>query len=214
MSGYSELTKDNIITKEGIAELNRVNSSFVNSNYWDDLRVPVSSTNLGGSKDPGYSKLLDNGAGSQGVFTYWFDASTEEEIYFSCQLPHNYIPGSYLRPHVHWVPKSNGSAGQVVSWGLEYTWANLGVVFGNTSILYGNVSTPSETLVANKHYVTKLGQIDGTSKAYSSMLVCRLFRDATGAGATDSYTADAGLLEIDFHYNLNGFGTSEEYSNN
>lgn len=213
MDGYVELSTEKLANKDGISELNRMNSVVFNNSYWDDLRVPVSSTNLGGSKDPGFAKFLDNGSGSQGVFTYWFDATQEEEVYFSCQLPHNYIPGSYLRPHVHWVPKSNGSAGQTVSWGLEYTWSNAVAVFPNTTIIYGSTSMPSETLVANKHYITSLGQIDGTSKSYSSMLICRLFRDATGSGGTDSYTADAGLLEIDFHYNLNGFGTSEEFTN-
>jgi hypothetical protein len=38
------------------------------------------------------------------------------------------------------------------------------------------------------------------------MLVCRLFRNSTDGH--DTYTAlDAGLLEVDFHYEVDGFGS-------
>ena len=170
---------------------------------WDDERVPVSSTRLGGSKDPGYAVFKTNGAGSQGVFVYWFDDDAEEELYFSLQLPHTFALNTALEPHVHWIPAANGSAGQVVSWGLEYTWADIGQTFGDTAIISGNAHYPADaSLVAGRHYLTDLGTIAATTTAgtvVSSMLVCRVFRDATGALKTDSYADDAGLLEIDFH---------------
>lgn len=49
---------------------------------WDDLRIPISATKLGGSKDPTFSQVLNDGAGSQGVFAYVFSASQEKELYF------------------------------------------------------------------------------------------------------------------------------------
>jgi hypothetical protein len=42
------------------------------------------------------------------------------------------------------------------------------------------------------------------------MLVCRLFRDAAGVGGTDDYDDDAGLLEIDFHYEIDTIGSRTE----
>lgn len=178
---------------------------------WDDLRVPVLSTKLGGSKEPTFSKVFDNGAASQGVFTYLFDDTIEQELYFMVQLPHNWKQGSNIEAHVHWFPTVNGAAGQDVCWGLEYTWANIGGVFGNTTIIHGDTNHLAETLVANKQYLTELGNINSTGKTFSSMIICRVFRDATGALGTDDYPNDAALLEIDFHYQIDSLGSDEEY---
>lgn len=173
--------------------------------YWNDVRVPVTSTNLGGTKDPTFEKFKDNGAGSQGVFGYFFDAGIEEELYFMVQLPHNYIEGSDIKAHVHWVPKTSGAGN--VGWGLEYTVAGMGETFGNTAIITGVGATGS---TAGKHNITELGTIDGSGLKISDMLICRVFRDAT-AGA-DTYTGDAGLLEIDFHIKETVRGSLTEYS--
>jgi hypothetical protein len=171
--------------------------------WWDDLRVPMTATNLGGTKDPGFAKIRDNGSGSQGVFAYLFDKSTEEELHFMCQLPHAWKYGGQIEAHVHWSPVANGTSGHVVSWGLEYTWASVAGDFGNTTIVYTNTHYPADAvLVADRHYLSSFGELADTGKGISSMLVCRIFRDATGGGLTDSYTDDAALLEVDFHYRI------------
>jgi hypothetical protein len=188
-------------------ELERI-STLEQPVMWDDLRVPMSATKLGGSKDPGFAVFKTNGSGSQGTFIFWFDAASEEELYFVAQLPHSYKEGSNITPHVHWVPKADGKAGEKVSWGLEYSWQNMGSTFGNTTIIYTNTHSPAETLVAERHYRSDMAAITGTGKTISSMLVCRLFRNATGAGgSTDDYTADAGLLEFDFHFQMDTRGS-------
>lgn len=179
---------------------------------WEDLRVPVLSTKTGGTKDPDFVKVYDNGSGSQGVFAYAFDATTEEELYFMVQMPHSWKEGSDIHAHVHWIPTTIPDAvTNQVSWGLEYTWASLGSTFGNTTIIYGDDETPAGDLTVDTHYLTELGIISGTGQTFSSMIICRVFRDATGTGGTDSYAYDAALLEIDFHYEIDSFGTDEEY---
>lgn len=184
---------------------------YGDATQWDDLRVPVLQTKLGGTKDPDFTKAFDNGSGSQGVFTYLFDKNTEEELYFLCQMPHNWKQGSNIECHVHWFPVADGAAGTDVCWGLEYTWANISSVFANTSLIYGDVNSLEETLVQDKHYLTELGAITSTGKTFSSMLICRIFRDATSSGGTDDYDNDAALLEIDFHYQVDSLGSDEEY---
>jgi len=171
----------------------------------------VNATIRGGSKDPTFAKWLDNGAGSQGVFLYFFSPTIEEELYFAAQLPHSWKEGTDIHAHLHWIPKSNGAAGQKVSWGLEYTWFDVGAVASNTSIVYGDTTHIDEDLIANKQYITSFGSLSGSGLLLSSMLACRVFRDATGAGGTDSYTADAGLLEVDFHYEINTPGSRQPF---
>jgi hypothetical protein len=175
---------------------------------WDDFRISATSSKLGGTKDPGFTVFKTNGSGSQGVFVYWFDASTEEELYFVVQMPHSWA-GTAITPHVHWVPKTTSDeapTNQAVEWGLEYTWADEGTAFGNTSIIYAKSTVVP--LVADTHYRTDFAAItpSASQDGLSSMLVCRIFRNATDA-TDDTYEDDAGLLEIDFHYELNTVGS-------
>lgn len=197
------------VIEKRINGLERIETVFAPA--YDDLRVPVTSVKLGGTKDPEFAVFQDDDDGSQGVFLYWFDDSTEEELYFTAQLPHSYKEGSTIEVHTHWVPEANGAAGQVVSWGLEYVWRNIGATYGPTAIIYGNTHYPADNpLVADRHYMTEIGTIVGTGQTISSMLVCRVFRDATGAGETDSYGDDAGLMEVDFHFIKDAIGSRTE----
>lgn len=173
---------------------------------WDDIRVPVTATKAGGSKDPGFEKLKDNGSGSQGVFTYMFSPTAEEELYFSVQVPHNYKYGTNFHPHVHWAPTTTNT-GDVV-WGLEYTLAEISGTLGNTTIIYG---TDAGDGTAYKHQLVDLTEIDGSAiDSVSMMMICRVFRNA--AATEDTYTGDAALLEIDFHYEIDSLGSDTEYA--
>jgi hypothetical protein len=175
-----------------------------------DLVAPVNATTRGGSKDPDFNKLFDNGSGSQGVFAFDFDQSIEEELYFMVQMPHSWKIGSDIHPHVHWTAKSNVGA-TAVRWGLEYTWVNVGATFPNTTIIYGSTPIPiASPVTAGKHSITPLTSISGAGKELSSILVCRVFRDASHAG--DTYTSDATLLMIDFHFEEDSFGSNTQYS--
>lgn len=169
---------------------------------YDDLRVPVSSVKTGGAKDPQYVQVRTDGAGSQGVYAYVFDKSVEEELFFAVQIPHTWVEGTTIYPHVHWFPIT-ANAGKV-AWKLEYTWASIGAVFGNTAYVSGVADAPG---VAFQHTMTHLGVagIDGTGKTASSMLMCRIFRDATNV-PDDTLDEDAALIEIDFHYQVGRLG--------
>ena len=165
---------------------------------WDDLRVPLTSTTKSGSKIPTFDKFLDDGSGSQGVFADLFSPLTEQEVYFSCQLPHSYLEGSNIEAHVHWAP-INANAGNV-RWGLEYTWASMTETIANTNIIIVSDNTDG---VSKKHHLTSFGYLTGSGQRISSMLLCRLFRDAT----VDTYASDAAVLEIDFHFQKDSLGS-------
>ena len=174
------------------------------STSWDDLRVPVTATNIGTANNPNFSQVLTNGAGSQGVYTYLFDASAEEELLFNVQLPHAWKEGTDIEPHVHWFPTSADTG--TVRWGLEYTWSNVDGTFSNTTIIYINDAADGTVY---KHQLADFAAISGTGKTLSSMLMCRVFRDA--GHVNDTYTGDAGLLEIDFHHRIDSLGSLSEY---
>jgi len=184
-----------------------------NASVFNDLQVPVFSTSKGETKPPTIARLMNNGSGSQGVFTYFFDKSNEQELYFLVQMPHDWKEGSTIFPHVHWT--ANTSVGtNKVRWGLEYTWANITGTLENNSIIYGeNPIAAVGTVTAYEHAITELGTgtgISATGKTLSSYIMCRIFR-AADAGS-DNYDNSAALLGIDFHIEIDALGSRSEYS--
>lgn len=147
--------------------------------------------------------------GSRGVVLKYFSPDNLNELYFTAQMPHEWLEGSAIKPHIHWVPNGNGGVGERARWGLEYTWANPFELFGDTTIMYATGNSLDEDLIKDKQYVSLFGDINATGKTLSAMLVCRLFRDAENAG--DTYPNFSGFLEFDFHYQLNTEGSRQEF---
>lgn len=186
---------------------------------FDDLRVPLESIKLGGVNDPDFKAFKDDGGGpaSTGVYAFAFDDSAEEEVFFSCQIPHDYKPESTIYPHVHWTPETTGASGEFAKWGLEYTWQSIGGIFGNTTTITTDASSASTattsgdaSLTEFKHYVSSFSGITGTGQGISSMILCRLYRDA--GHSDDDLTDDAFLFEFDFHYERNTLGSRSEFT--
>ena len=174
---------------------------------WDDIRVPMTSVKTGGTKDPDFIQFKDNGAGSQGVFAYAFDSTTEEEVYFAVQLPHSWKQGTNLHFHCHWV-KSDGGAGNVY-WASECTMAEIGSVFPNTTET-GSATVTVGAMADGEHNLTEIGELDMSGvDSVSTMIICRFFRKA--GDVLDTYANDAFLLEADFHYEIDSLGSETEY---
>ena len=175
---------------------------------WDDMRVSMLAARVPATAGPDFAQFKDNGSSSTGVFMYWFDDSTEEQVYFNCQFSHDQMLNTPVVPHIHWTPAADGTSGQVVSWGLEYTWMKIGGDFADTTIIYSSGHVPADdVLVGGRHYISSFGEISGATGAVSNMLVCRLFRDAAGTGGTDDLAQDAGALYFDFHYQKDTLGS-------
>ena len=167
---------------------------------WDDLRFPVSNIRIPGTNPASWETL-------NGFQVLGFDAQAvnDEQVFFLAQMPHGYKHGTDLHFHVHWTPETDDVA--VVRWGLEYVWANINGSFsGDTTTVYGEQSINTN---AGKHILTELTTISGTDKTFSSMLMCRLFRNSSHEN--DTFDDFAYLLEADFHYEIDQIGTRQEY---
>lgn len=193
---YSQFEDDGTLVMQG------------NATVWEDIRVPITSVKTRGVADPGFTMFKNNatGAPTTGVYIYWFDKTTEEELFFTVQMPHDWKQGTTIYPHVHWVPKTTDSgtpADKVVCWGLEWTWCDVDEVFPAMTEVRTEDSVSG--LVADTHVMTQIDSISGADHTISSMLLCRLFRSADSI--SDTYNDDAGLLEIDFHYEIDTLGS-------
>ena len=166
------------------------------------MRISGSASRLG-STAPTLSAFL--GAGNLKALT--FDAGQHDEIHFEVQLPHDYKTGSAVYPHVHWCP-ATADAGNVV-WQLDYTWVAIDGTFGASATVTSDATAAGGTAWVHKMTNLKDGggnaYIAGTGQTISSMLVCRLHRDA-GAGA-DTLAAAVTFLEFDLHYEKDTLGS-------
>lgn len=171
---------------------------------WDDFRVPLETVRAGGVRPPGFEKVIDDGAGSTGVYAFHFDPTSEEEVFFSKQIPHDWAPETDWKPHIHWMPKDAG-AGNVV-WLLEYSFAEKNAVFPATTIARATVAAPG---VALKHTYAAFPTIDMTGvTGMSGEFLCRLSREA--GNVADTYASDAIGIEFDSHYLRLGNGSRQE----
>ena len=183
--------------------LSQISQGLQLNSYWDDLRVSVNSLKVPTVNPPAWTAYK----GSQ-VLAFEDQAveGNEEIVYFLVQLPHCWKYGSDLMAHVHWVCEDN-TAGNC-RWKLTYSWANIDGTFPTESTLTVDAAAGG---AADTHVLGNLGAIDGDGKTLSSMLICSLSRNSSHAN--DTLTGkDAYLLEIDFHYEIDSFGSDNEYS--
>lgn len=172
--------------------------------YWDDVRVPATTTTVGISNPPTFRKLSDNGAGSVGVYAWHFSPTIREDLFFSAQMPHRYMEQTDIKPHIHWAPQM-ATAGDVY-WEMEYTIATVNAVFPNSTV---DFVIDASDVVAKKHQVASLTDISMTGNLISTMIHGRISR--LGSHASDTYPDDAILSEIDFHFKLDAPGSRQDF---
>lgn len=183
-----------------------------NATAFDDLRVAPNARTTG-QTTPTFLKFFTNGAGSNGTCLYAFDDASlaqEKEVFFTMQMPHAWKLGSTIHMHVHWAPLTAGTAGQLVTWGLEYNKAALGGTLGNTTITTSNTRITGDITTAGSHMLTEFPDITMAGMGVSTILTCRIYRNSSIA--TDTYTGTAGMLFIDAHYEVDSFGSRSEFS--
>lgn len=132
------------------------------------------------------------------TITYGFVPDSTSEVYVNWDLPFSYAVGTDLYAALHWSPGNSTATGNV-RWGLEFTAAAVGGVFGATQTFYVLGSADG---TAYKH-------IQSVSSPYSGAVInqrffIRLFRD--GNDVSDTFSSMAYLLGIDFYYQVNKFG--------
>lgn len=164
-----------------------------------DIKFPMTRLKKGGISDPAETLV--------GVtYTFGFDATSDEEVFAKAELPHIYSNGTDLQAHFHWAP-SDGTAGNV-TWGLEYHITrpeNNEVLTEATTTAIVVDATQS---LQDEHLESGDIVISGTGVQSGDFVHLRIFRDANASegGASDTYAADANLIEFDIRIMVDGFG--------
>lgn len=173
---------------------------------WDDLRFPATSTRSAAGA-PGFTAFTG------GILALMFDKSTDEQVYLNAQMPHAWATGTNIHPHVHWSPMDDQATAKVV-WGLEYSIGQSNGPMSAPVIITGSTTLNGVDLTGGIHYITELGGTGGIDMSsytgLSTMVICRLFRDANHGD--DNYDNDAALFEFDLHYEIDTMGSWQEYT--
>lgn len=170
---------------------------------WEDLRIPLTTVKIGAANAPDFTICANNEATapSFGVGAYLFDGAANEHVYFHAQMPHAWLIGSTIQAHVHWCPTLDTAGSAMI--GLEYAWAGKGGSWSSTTEV---VAEATSSAVPLQHQATNICEITPPAGAtLSSMLICRLFRDATNG--SDTLDQDIIITEIDFHFKKDAHGS-------
>lgn len=178
-----------------------VNNVILSQPVWTDLRISGSSLGSGASAPDPVTWVNASNLRVKG-----FDGTTtSEQLFFEVQLGHDYKEGTDIHPHVHWGPTTTGVGN--VKWILEYSWVN---IMDTTPAVTTISSVQAAGGVAYRHLLTEFPEMSGAGKSLSSMIIGRIYRDPSDI--QDTYAGDAGLLELDFHYQIDGLGSISESS--
>lgn len=167
--------------------------------FWDDLRFPASGLNPPGPENaPAVNTSL-------GTLTF-ADGSTRV-VAGLAQMPHSWLEGSTVEPHVHWIQPAAGN----VTWRLEYRI--LPAIGGLLPAEWTTVTVSNAVSeypgAGNWIQITPLGSIDMTGYTLSAMILFRLAR--LGGDAADTLSGAVDLLEFDIHYQIDGRGSRKEF---
>ena len=177
------------------------NGTVIQPGQYDDLRFSATATRV----NPATSKP-DYGTFRGNTNALLFDPTSNEGVTFQVQLPHG-ADHQYLELHLHWSPMTAPTDAQTVIWRAEYTLAQINEVFPAPVTLGPGTHTFSSNS-QYQHIYTEIGTIDVSSwDSVSGMFSVYLYRDA----ASDTYTGEAAVHEIDMHYTFDQPGSRQEF---
>jgi hypothetical protein len=171
------------------------------SHRWDDLRVGVTTINPAGSVAPPTVNETNG--------TLEFSASATNIVAVEVQMPHSWAQATPIRPHIHWRKKTQGTGN--IMWQLTYEFVNRGTAFTDTpEPLTADTPAGTDDGTALVHHLTSFGDVAMTGKTISCMGLITISR--LGGHDDDTYAGVAQLLEFDIHYQIDAFGSIQQFA--
>lgn len=163
---------------------------------WDDLRFPATPAIVGffgADYEPDFDTT------NCGLL---FPQNDPTEIaYVIAQFPHKRVLGSNIRPHVHFIQ----SQATLPTWKIDYRWYKNGdPVPSFTTLTASGVIFPYTS--GSILQIASFPEIDGSSiNSISSVMDIKIYRD------DNDVTGDVLLKEFDIHYQIDSYGSRQEY---
>lgn len=171
---------------------------------WNDFMIGSELTRIGTvapTDETGFR-------GDVNMYSRNFVHTQADEVQFKLQLPHDWKEGSTIHPHVHFSPWVAGGTNNSVKFILSYYWADIDEQFPASPA----TTTMTKTWTGDKQWYHLIADADtditASGQTFSSMLVCRLYRDNT---VTNNLAGKIAFLEFDIHYQIDIIGSRQEY---
>lgn len=138
-----------------------------------------------------------------GIFLSAFDGTaTTEQVFGAVELDHDWMEGTLIHPHVHWMPV-NANAGNV-KWQLTYTFLVDGAVYVAPATI--PIVTPAPG-VAWEDNRADFPTINAGPYLIGTQFCFRFFRNPTDGD--DTYASDAMVSTIGLHVKVNSIGSRQ-----
>lgn len=132
------------------------------------------------------------------------DGGMTNEIFAIFEMPHNYKPGTAIKPHIHWMADTNEIAD--VKWQLSYSIGDDNVEFTAEQTIVAIQATNGADKYLSKEFTPA---ITNSALNGGAIVMMRLFRDATDP--QDTYTGTAKLLSFGIHYQSKVVGSKSVF---
>ncbi|MFZ5940773.1 MAG: hypothetical protein ACOYXB_09380 [Bacteroidota bacterium] len=172
---------------------------------FDDVLVPFTQAKQGSTSKPDFDYT------NVGLLFPQNDPS--EIIYVVVQIPHSYLEGSSITPHIHWQQSSSSFP----TWKMDYKWFNNDDAIPATfTTLTTNTGVHTYTS-GNMAQISSFGSVTGAanalggglspnSKKISSLMLIKIYRD------DNTVTGDVLGFQFDVHYEKSTAGSHTEYT--
>lgn len=176
---------------------------------WHDLLGELSIDPVFSPSNAVYQQFIG------GIKAFQFTEGSDAYVRF--HIPHDYLMGSDLFIHVHWMHNSTFVTGGSVTWVMESTYAkghNLGAFTETKLISVVQAASP----IQFQHLVaeTSLSITGGSSVQLDSSLIepdgivlCRLYLDSNDITVSEGVKPDPFALFTDIHYQSTNIGTKQ-----
>jgi hypothetical protein len=159
-----------------------------------------------GAANPSW--ILIRGTPPNAVYGYEFPATPENECWLNFHLPHDYVPGSNIYFHAHFVNIAAAPNTGGVVWGFDYSSAR-----GYDQEVFPAVQTVTVTKACHAtrymHQIAETTAVTIANLEIDSLILVRAYRKTADAG--DTCTDAVHLLYVDLHYQSNGvMGTKDK----
>lgn len=151
-----------------------------------------------GATDPTWTAI-----NSSNFSAYAF--ALNDECWINYHIPHDYVIGSDIFIHTHWMPSGTNTSS--VKWEFEYMYADghNQEAFNTTgTIIYAEESPPGTAL---QHMVTESAAIDGSILSIEPDGILALHATRVTNGGTDN-TDTIFVFKLDIHYQSTGIPTA------
>ncbi len=188
---------------------------LVASGGWDDLVIDLTTAKGGLLGECTLATIpiavpAGRSAANAGLFALRFDDGDDDDLVCSFQMPHGWVAGSLVHPHIHLMLAADNAAIATAVMEFEYALKppTGGVGATQSVIVTKLISVP----VASAGYMLMpdFGPVTMTGYGLSTCIPSRYARLA--ASSTDTLNAHVFAISADVHYQRNRLGSNQEYS--